>query len=144
MTQKIFETNNTKRIIREIDEYIDDKDHNYAIALVGEWGSGKTRFIEDKLKNHLKDRKQKILIRVSLFGISSSKELYERIADALLHIDNSEKSKSKAIAKSSLSAIRKLVSRATSTAGIPINFNVSPEIVTSLLLNNKYILSSMT
>ena len=34
------------QLIDHIDSYLKDKDNQYAIALEGDWGSGKTRFIE--------------------------------------------------------------------------------------------------
>lgn len=54
------------QLIRHIDSYLKDKDNQYAIALEGDWGSGKTRFIEEKLTEHLK-KSECDLVRVSMF-----------------------------------------------------------------------------
>lgn len=72
----------------EIDDsifgYLED-DRKYAIALIGPWGSGKTRYIEGRLKAKLKEKKYK-LIRVSLFGVSDNDELFSRLLNASLGI----------------------------------------------------------
>ena len=41
------------QLIDHIDSYLKDKDNQYAIALEGDWGSGKTRFMEGKLNEYL-------------------------------------------------------------------------------------------
>ena len=50
---------NPSWIIEKIIKYIDDEKHRYAIALEGEWGSGKTRFLENDVKPHLEKKKKK-------------------------------------------------------------------------------------
>ena len=45
--------------------------------LTGEWGCGKTHLIENELKNALKDTH--IIVRISLFGVSSASALQETI-----------------------------------------------------------------
>ena len=47
------------------------------ILLSGEWGCGKTYLIEKTLADELKD--SHIIIRISLFGISSISEINERV-----------------------------------------------------------------
>ena len=84
------------QLIGHIDSYLKDKDNQYAIALEGDWGSGKTRFIEEKLAEHLKDGEYE-LVRVSMFGIATTDDLYERIVMALGHLsDKSMKTQSAA------------------------------------------------
>lgn len=62
------------QLIGHIDSYLKDKDNQYAIALEGDWGSGKTRFIEEKLAKHLEGGEYD-LVRVSMFGISTADDL---------------------------------------------------------------------
>ena len=59
--------------IDELIYYCNEKDPVGAIMLTGEWGCGKTYLIEHALQEELKDTH--ILVRVSLFGISSIEEL---------------------------------------------------------------------
>lgn len=54
-----------------------------AILLSGEWGCGKTYLIEETLANALKDTH--IIIRISLFGISSITEIKERVNAEWFH-----------------------------------------------------------
>lgn len=54
-----------------------------ALLLTGEWGCGKTYLIEHGLKNELKD--EAIVIRISLFGISSIEELHTSVKKAWMN-----------------------------------------------------------
>ena len=53
----------------ELIYYCEEKEPVGALMLIGEWGCGKTYLIEHELSNTLKE--SHIIIRVSLFGISS-------------------------------------------------------------------------
>ncbi len=86
----------TDQLIKQIDSYLHDKHHRYAIALEGAWGSGKTRFLEKKVAPHLKNENID-LVRVSMFGVSSADDLYERIAMALVHLSDRSKRMQSAI-----------------------------------------------
>lgn len=57
----------------ELENYCLQKNPVGAILLSGEWGCGKTYYIEHTLKPKLNDRC--VFIRISLFGISSIEEL---------------------------------------------------------------------
>lgn len=56
------------QLIDHIDSYLKDKDNQYAIALEGDWGSGKTRFIEGKLNEYL-EKGEYNLVRVSMLEL---------------------------------------------------------------------------
>ena len=60
-----------------------DREMRYAISITGEWGSGKTRYIERTLKEALK-AEGKGLVRVSLFGISDSRGFFDRFVYEIL------------------------------------------------------------
>lgn len=62
-------------IVNIVKDYLDDKTYSYAIMLEGEWGSGKTYFV----KNILKDSIDKKIIYVSLYGIDSLDEISNAI-----------------------------------------------------------------
>lgn len=48
-----------EQILEIIEKYTNKKETNYAILLDGEWGSGKTYFIREKLVPKLKDNYEK-------------------------------------------------------------------------------------
>lgn len=128
----------TDQLVKQIDSYLHDKCHRYAIALEGAWGSGKTRFLEKKVAPHLK--KSNIdLVRISMFGVSSADDLYERIAMALIHLsDRSKKAQSAVVTiGSNLGSIaRELVTR----TGFPLNISISMQSVVCLMLREKHFL----
>ena len=76
-------------LVNNILEYMEDKEARYAIAIEGDWGSGKTRFCEGELKEAL-GRMGYAMLRVSLLGINDVDGLYTRLAMALVHLGNSE------------------------------------------------------
>lgn len=51
-----------------------------ALLLTGEWGCGKTYLIENELKDALTD--EAVVLRVSLFGISSPEEIHNAVKNA--------------------------------------------------------------
>lgn len=75
----------TSRILK----YMQDKSARYAIALEGEWGSGKTRYCEGALTNKLYPHGFDVL-RVSLFGVTSTEEVYARLAMAMTRLASNE------------------------------------------------------
>lgn len=65
-------------LIQNIESYIDNANVNFAIMLNGEWGSGKTYFIEHDLKALL-TTKHKQLVYVSLNGVHDFSEIATQI-----------------------------------------------------------------
>ena len=72
---------NTKDIIAEIEQYVSSPATPFAFLLEGPWGCGKTRFVDCELSPELKKRGVPVL-RVSMIGVTSAKEVYERILAA--------------------------------------------------------------
>ena len=82
-----------EQILEIIEKYTNKKETNYAILLDGEWGSGKTYFIREKLVPKLKDNyekekkeknkddklKNKKPLYISLYGIEDVKEISKSI-----------------------------------------------------------------
>jgi hypothetical protein len=63
-----------------IREYINGSFEGMALALRGDWGSGKTYFIKRLLQAHLKENRIELeVVYVSLNGISSTGEIYDRL-----------------------------------------------------------------
>lgn len=70
---------------KDIDQFVFDYINDslkYAIAIVGPWGSGKTRYIEQHLRIELRNKGYQLL-RVSMFGVDGTEELYSRLFAAL-------------------------------------------------------------
>lgn len=65
--------------VEELEDFCKEPCPVGAILLSGEWGCGKTYLIEETLANVLKDTH--IIIRISLFGISSIAEINERVKE---------------------------------------------------------------
>ena len=65
------------RVLNEkiIYDYLENKNINYAIMIDGEWGSGKTYFIKNKVVG-----KYENALYISLYGISSVDKLSEKYA----------------------------------------------------------------
>lgn len=69
---------NDEKLIEVIDEYRDkslQEEKKFAIMIDGEWGSGKTYFI-DKYRNNKLDKK---IIYISLFGVKTLEKLEDKI-----------------------------------------------------------------
>lgn len=67
-----------KHIEKYLDYYCDHKnDTPFAVLLKGKWGCGKTYFI----KKYIKDKRH--FLHISLYGLSSNKEIDEKIFEAL-------------------------------------------------------------
>lgn len=87
-----------EQILEIIEKYVNKKETNYAILLDGEWGSGKTYFVREKLVpklkvNYEKEKKEKKEddnlknkkpIYISLYGMEDVKEISKAIYINLL------------------------------------------------------------
>lgn len=65
-----------------VNRYLDDQSDDYAIMIAGPWGCGKTFFIEHTLRGEL-DKRDWRIVRVSMFGITSSDEFYDRLLSSI-------------------------------------------------------------
>ena len=87
-----------KEIIEVITDYINDPLDNFAVLIDGEWGSGKTYFVKEKLCPHI-DKIQvdngicMKAIYVSLFGVSSQNMIDDLIYSKALELDLGNKAK---------------------------------------------------
>ncbi|WP_235299789.1 P-loop NTPase fold protein [Portibacter marinus] len=64
--------------MQQIEEYISKVNTDYAIAINGKWGRGKTYYVKNVLSNKIKKASKKMFY-VSLNGISSTNELHNLI-----------------------------------------------------------------
>lgn len=70
-------------LVDDVMEYVNADDDCGAMAIVGEWGLGKTYYIESVIRKRLEEEGKR-LVRVSLYGLDNASSLYEHIACALL------------------------------------------------------------
>lgn len=126
------------QLIDHIDSYLKDKDNQYAIALEGDWGSGKTRFIEGKLNEYL-EKGEYNLVRVSMFGIATADDLYERIVMALVHLSD-KGMKAQAAAKTIGGALNGISRALIKRTGLSVNLAVGIQSVACLMLKKKHFL----
>ena len=89
------------KIVAMIKDYIDNSIYKYAILLDGEWGSGKTYFIENilfkEISKHIENsEKYKSIVYVSLYGINNIQDVASTIYFAAITNNKNRKSISKA------------------------------------------------
>lgn len=95
------------RIAKRVIHYMFEKDSSgrtnphFAIAMYGEWGSGKTHYCETVLRKELKGTGCE-LTRISLFGVTSPDGIYNRLLAALCQMEGNAKSRVKKLAAETL------------------------------------------
>ncbi len=72
------------QIIEETLRYLSDKSYNYAILIDGEWGCGKTFFIQNILKKRIEEREKELehprkIKYISLYGCKTIQDIQENI-----------------------------------------------------------------
>lgn len=129
-----------RSLLEKIDEYVEDESHRYAIAIEGAWGSGKTMFIEQTVREHLEQRKID-LIRVSMFGLTNADQLYERIVLTILHAttENTRWRAIKSAKRMGMSTLPSLVSYLDSK-GWKFDGSTSMQAIAEFVLSKKKLL----
>ena len=97
---------NEDAITAEIMSYVKNRIYNYAVLIDGDWGTGKTYFIQKSLIPNLESSGY-MPIYISLYGINSTDTVSQKIALSLL--TNKIPADKKAIAKQCLPAIGSFV-----------------------------------
>lgn len=83
---------NEEQIIKILKEYIESKNTDYAVLIDGNWGCGKTFFVENSIIKKFKEqeiekdgKKKKIkFIYISVYGIKDIKEIDNKIFDSII------------------------------------------------------------
>ena len=94
-------------IAEHVIHYMFEKDSSgytnphFAIAMYGEWGSGKTHYCETDLRKALKDNGCE-LTRISLFDVTSPDGIYNRLLAALCQMEGNAKSHVRKLAAETL------------------------------------------
>ncbi len=112
----------------ELIHYSNEPDPIGALMLTGEWGCGKTYMVQKELTKALKDTH--IIVRVSLFGMSSAKMLQEAIRQKWLEaclpvLGTLQKAKNKGAFSAFNSVLRKINPMAGSAADVMVSMNFS-------------------
>lgn len=111
-------------IIDILKEYVENKDNTYALMIDGEWGSGKTYFIENKVMKmyETSHKVEKRFIYVSTYGVKDSSDLDNRIYDAIIKEFLPEKFKKiYKIAEKGFSSIYQIINVFKELPNIPKN-----------------------
>lgn len=108
---RIF-TNKIERIrilntLEELKYYCNEKQPVGAIMLTGEWGCGKTYFIENELRKELE--KTHVIIRISLFGLSSIESIKNEVQLNWLQSYIVEKSETKGLGEKGINTLQGLM-----------------------------------
>jgi hypothetical protein len=108
---RIF-TNKIERIrilntLEELKYYCNEKQPVGAIMLTGEWGCGKTYFIENELRKELE--KTHVIIRISLFGLSSIESIKNEVQLNWLQSYIDEKSETKGLGEKGINTLQGLM-----------------------------------
>ena len=74
------------RIGGYLSKYLSRESNNFAVLVNGEWGSGKTHYISNFLKKRFKKDRSFKFVYVSLAGVSSKFDFFERIFEAIMGI----------------------------------------------------------
>lgn len=67
-----------QKVLESINRFIQDKMYHYALLIDGEWGSGKTYFVQNCLIPHLRKEKRDVNY-MSLYGVKNTSEIGEMI-----------------------------------------------------------------
>ena len=67
-----------------IHNYIKDNNNPGALLITGEWGCGKTYFLKELAKKYNSNKEHAIVI-ISLFGLTSSEEVEEKVKKELCY-----------------------------------------------------------
>lgn len=115
-------------IIEILKDYIDDNRYNQAILIDGEWGAGKTFFIQEKLIPILNENKNLFVCYISIYGIDSLDKISDQIETEVLKFNYFKKNEIKFQGKLGLiqSLIVKKASNLTEEKlGIEVDYIVS-------------------
>lgn len=125
-------------IVEQLAAYIEASTVSGAVGLEAPWGAGKTTFAKTEVAEVIK-RKGRKVVHVSLFGVSTTEELYGRLVMALMHVQDSPESKGKAVAKQILKNIPRNVGDFLKKIGIPLSFSVSMKAMFEIIASDRYV-----
>lgn len=147
-----------EELTRAVLRYLNDTADNYAIMITGPWGCGKTYYVEHSLRKTLKE-KDWSMARVSMFGIASTDDFYDRLLSSVfsLHPSDNLPTNEEAVLPASLEKATKSAKESAKRVGgtikdlsfsavqtflkkYDIQLNVAAKSITELFLGSKTVL----
>lgn len=125
-------------LVDNIIQYVEENNRKYAVAIEGPWGIGKTRFLKSVLAPALKDH-EKRMVRVSMFGMENSNDLYEKIGITLLRLERDDGVKRKASITVLFKSLCSMVSAALKSFGFSPKINITFKDVADLVPSDKHV-----
>ena len=126
---------NQDQIIASVIDYLNNNPENphFALCMYGGWGTGKTHFCKNILAPRIKDATECSSVHVSLFGVDSVSQLYERLLVSFANV-----SENKALCDTIKLGGKALLDWANkSLKKVGVSVSVSPEALVSLLSFDK-------
>ncbi|WP_368229853.1 P-loop NTPase fold protein [Aeromonas sp. R10-1] len=75
--------NINSHVIENLDNYFELNNPEYAFLISGEWGVGKTYFVDSLIEQYKIEKKDVKIIKISLFGLKKSSDINDLIFQAL-------------------------------------------------------------
>ncbi len=113
-------------LLNNIKYYIEADKCNYAIVLDGDWGTGKTHYFKNNIKNLIEEKQLKILY-ISLFGLNTVEEIKYQIFSELMPISEGVKNITKSKFGGLPSRLKSIINltKDVTVDGITSYFNIS-------------------
>ncbi len=131
-------TKEDRWLVDNIIQYVEENNRKYAVAIEGPWGVGKTRFLKSVLAPALKDHKKR-MVRVSMFGMENSNDLYEKIGITLLRLERDDGVKRKAPIIVFFKNLGGMLSVALKLFGFSSKINITFKDVADLVPSDKHV-----
>lgn len=125
-------------LVDNIIQYVEENNRKYAVAIEGPWGVGKTRFLKSVLAPALKDHKKR-MVRVSMFGMENSNDLYEKIGITLLRLERDDSVKRKASITVFFKSLPSVLGVALKSFGFSPKINITFKDVADLVPSDKHV-----
>lgn len=126
-------------LLGEIYKYVQDVDRRYAIAVEGPWGCGKTRFLNSVLAPSLKSKKKR-MVRVSMFGMKTGDQLYEKIGAMILRLEGERGGKPTKFMRKMATSAPKVAASALAVKGVSLQLDIGMKFAVDMIASSKHVI----
>ena len=126
-------------LLDEIYKYVQDVDRRYAIAVEGPWGCGKTRFLNSVLAPSLKSKKKR-MVRVSMFGMKTGDQLYEKIGAMILRLEGERGGKPTKFMRKMATSAPKVAASALAVKGVSLQLDIGMKFAVDMIASSKHVI----
>lgn len=126
-------------LLGEIYKYVQDVDRRYAIAVEGPWGCGKTRFLNSVLAPSLKSKKKR-MVRVSMFGMKTGDQLYEKIGAMILRLEGEWGGKPTKFMRKMATSAPKVAASALAVKGVSLQLDIGMKLAVDMIASSKHVI----